>query len=525
MGIDSRPKPVDDAASPRQVRLLIGALVCLALVLRAAFLGDREVFRDEAASWITASFSFTDLIARVAHEAYPPLYPALLKLWMLVFGEGLASLRFVSVIAGLAVVVVGWRWAHEACGWKVGLVALALLALSPLAITESRDARMYALESAFAVTSWWLAWRLVADRAQGRSVMIEALGLGLAVSAELWTSDYGIPTAALQLIAVAIASRSKAPGRSNLAFVAIAAGAVSFLPWAPSLLSLTTGSASFWTPRPDIWALLDTPSVWITDGYGSLATDLGRVAVVGAIAGLLISGYGASEQTATGARQYRLFAILSLAILPIVWLGSQVHPAYDTRYFGALLPALAGGVGVIVVRASGAKTVRIRDSWMALPFTFLLLVAVVSVSTWRTGSDIAPASDVATTLAGEMRPGDVVIAVDARSYFPMAYVAERRTDPVRLPGPVLCWNSGMEPYFYGTALVPESATVYASSNLRAQLPELGPNGRIWLVALANGTNADIGFAPLIDGSVRQLSELILHPKSNPGQIRQLVLSP
>jgi hypothetical protein len=384
---------------------------------------------------------------------------------------------------------------------------------------------MYALETAFAVTSWWLAWRLVAGLGRGRSAIIEALGLGLAVSGELWTTAYGIPTAGLQLVAVTIASRSGGSGRSNLALVAIAAGVVSFLPWVPNVLSAATESAGFWTPRPDIGAPLDTYSRWITDGFGTLTMVVGRVAVAGAIAGLLVAGSATVGPPASGDRHYRLFALLSLAVVPVVWLGSQVYPAYDTRYFGVVLPALAGGIGVVVVRASGAMAARIRDTWLALSLALLLVVALATVSAWRTGNDVAPATDVATALAGEMRPGDVVIAVDARSYFALAYLAERSSNPIRLPGPVLCWNSGTEPDYFGTALVPASAVVYASSGLRAQLPELSPSGRIWLVKLADVMAADVGFAPLQDGSVRQLSELMLHPDAKPGQIRELVLSP
>ncbi len=234
----------------------------------------------------------------------------------------------------------------------------------------------------------------------------------------------------------------------------------------------------------------------------------------------------AAARSTLGPRLYGLFAILSLGIVPIIWAGSQVHPAYDTRYFGAVMPALAGGVAIAVVRIFGATTARIRDGLLAVPFVLLLAVAVVWVSIWTQNNGIAPAGAVTQALAAEMRPGDVVVAADARSFFPIVYEAERATDPIRLPGPVLCWNSGFEPFFYGTALVPDSVTLFASSDLRTQLEALGlaPNGRIWLVAIANGKNADVGFAPMKNGLVKQLAAQTIQPASEPGQIRELVLS-
>jgi mannosyltransferase len=513
------------AAGRWQTRLLGLTLIGAALVMRAAFLGDRELFRDEAASWVTASYSPTDLLARVAHEAYPPLYPILLKLWMAVFGDGVDALRALSVAAGMAIVVVGWRWAHEALGSKAGLVALAIMAFSPLELTEARMARMYVVESAFAVTAWWLAWRLVAGRAEGRWANASAIGLAVAVAGELWTSAYGIPQAGLQFVAVVVAWRLGAPGPWKRALAAIAVGLISFAPWAPNLLGFTAGSSSFWTPRPDLGSIYYTFQRWLSDGYGDLTSRLGIAGMVAAAVGLLVLAFGSAGRLRSDGARFALFAVLSLALEPAVWLGSQIHPAFDPRYFGAVLPALAGCAGAGIVWLSRSRRIHLHDAWMLIPLPFMLFASVFSVSTWRSGTDLAPAEEMTRALAVEMRPGDVVIAVDARSYFPMAYVAERATGSVALPGPVLCWDSGDQPYYNGGALVPAGAIVGAGSSLRSQLPQLGPSGRIWLVTLANGKNQNVNFRPLDDGAVVQLSVVYVNPDGETGQIRELTLSP
>ena len=55
--------------------------------------------------------------------------------------------------------------------------------------------------------------------------------------------------------------------------------------------------------------------------------------------------------------------------------------------------------------------------------------------------------------------------------------------------------------------------------LRNVLPDLGPEGRIWLVAVANGTNEKVGFAPLETGIVRETDRQIVgRPGDEPGQI-------
>ncbi len=511
------------------IGVLVGVGIVFGVILRVAFIGDREVFRDEGASWIAATASLPDMLARVAHEAYPPLYTLVLKLWMGLFGDGIAAMRLLSTLAGMVTVIVGWRWVHEGQGSKAGLVALAILGLSPLAIAESRDTRMYAMETAFVVTAWWLSWRLAVGRPRGHWVLVQAGILAVAVGGELWTSAYGIPTAGLQFLALAWVARSGTPGNSRLALVAVVAGGLSFVPWLPNIVGLTSGQATFWTGRPEANSLIDTYSLWLTDGFGIAALIIGHLAAIGAVAGLWLAGRSIDPSAATATRHYRLFALLSLAIVPIVWLGSQVHPAYDTRYFSAVLPALAGGLGVLAVRAlhaAGSRTPRIGYGWLGLPLALLMVgVAVSSVAQRTADPTISPTKATALVLAAQMRAGDVVIATDPRSYFALAYEAERSTDPIRLPGPVLCWDSGRQPFYLGGALIPPSKKVRAGTGLASQLSQLVPGGRIWLVALANGANKDLGFAPLNDGQVRQLSRIVVNRDHEPGQIRELLLAP
>ena len=183
---------------------LVGlGLIAVAVLLRVAFLGDRQLFRDEAASWLTAHYPLPDLVAHTTHEAYPPLYFVVLKGWTWLAGDSEGALRSLSVLFGLAMVLIGWRWATESLGRRAGLVALAFLAISPLAIANARDARMYAMESAFTTLAWWLTWRLASGRSQGRRRWIDAAALAVAVAAEMWTFSFGLPVAGLQL-AVAV---------------------------------------------------------------------------------------------------------------------------------------------------------------------------------------------------------------------------------------------------------------------------------------------------------------------------------
>ena len=167
---DRRPRP-SSSLKLRIVRLCTRAaslagpavLVILGLALRGAFLGQRQLFRDEAASWLLADYSLPDLLSHTARETFPPLYPVLLKGWMGLFGSDEAALRSLSVVAGVGIVLVTWRWARDALGQTGALIASGVVLLSPVMIANARVARMYSLETLFATTAWWVLWRLVVD--------------------------------------------------------------------------------------------------------------------------------------------------------------------------------------------------------------------------------------------------------------------------------------------------------------------------------------------------------------------------
>ena len=249
--------------------LVVGAaLVAVAFVLRFGAgwmfpLGSRELLRDEAASWLLAQYSLSDLLMHAASEPYPPLYATLLKGWIAVLGDSEAALRSFSAAAGMAVFLTAWRWAHESQGRLGGVVAATLVALSPLAIANSRDTRMYGLETAFAIAAWFLIWRmLLADGWGRRRSVAHGILLAIAVAGEVWSLALGLVLAGMQIsfcLGAVLVLRIRLGGRGDLGYkgsawasAGCAAGLASFLPWLPNLLGVAGNGQAFWTDKPDI---------------------------------------------------------------------------------------------------------------------------------------------------------------------------------------------------------------------------------------------------------------------------------
>jgi hypothetical protein len=228
-----------------------------------------------------------------------------------------------------------------------------------------------------------------------------------------------------------------------------------------------------------------------------------------------------------------------------VWAVSLFRSIYDTRYLEASLPPLAIAIaagGLAFVRGVALLSTRVRilrtrmpharaSSGAAMLSAALLLWATVPVAgtwldDWRFTTGPSPTRDVTAAIAARMGRGDIVLAVDARSYFTLAYEAEmlrRRGEP--LAGPVFVWDSGKQPFYWAQSLISPgdtvSAATLASAGWRGAFPDLAPGGSIWLVALANGRNERIGFAPLETGQARELDRLVIEKAKGVGQIRRL----
>jgi mannosyltransferase len=126
---------------------IVAGLTVLAATLRFATLGVQAYHHDEI---VTASRVLRDgfwhaMEAVGFSESAPPLYYALAWAWTQLTGTGEVGLRSVSALAGVATVPVSYLLGVELRGRRAGIVAAALVAVNPMLLWYSQEARSYAL--------------------------------------------------------------------------------------------------------------------------------------------------------------------------------------------------------------------------------------------------------------------------------------------------------------------------------------------------------------------------------------------
>ena len=158
-------------ASDRSTWLWLGSLMTFAVLISLLLLGHQSLRLDEAQSLWQVSHTPSKLVYLVAQDVHVPLYHFLLYGWTLMFGNGIASARVLSLIFFVATIPLVYFLGKDNFSRRIGLTAAVLLTLSPFMNWYGSEARMYTLLTMMTVINqiffmrawkrggkWWFAY-------------------------------------------------------------------------------------------------------------------------------------------------------------------------------------------------------------------------------------------------------------------------------------------------------------------------------------------------------------------------------
>ncbi|HEX6535176.1 MAG TPA: glycosyltransferase family 39 protein [Gemmatimonadaceae bacterium] len=443
--------------------LALSSLMLLALVLRVMGLAATNLWLDEANSWLVATLPWHDMIGNLRASPLGPLYFVALKLWIGAFGDSAASLRAPSLVAGVLLVPVTWAIAARATSRRAAALGAALVALSPLHLYFSREARMYmplALLGALFVLAY-LRWSLAtfAPAAAGREHRHGGIGALAAYALLAAAAMFTNPVAALLIVAVnvdaliALAVHHRTLPRPRwwraAAHWAAAQGAIAVL--LLGVLAFTyvgsAGSTQLWRPALGVAGaareLLELPLTTVhglyyySHDFWRAATDAvyypGRRSLL-RFAELLLVGPGlllvlvAALAAAAGGswRGARRTIALAWIVPTVIGAAISVWRELDlARYTLYATPFL------LILVADGID--RMRRATAALSLATLLGALVLGiVRTDRVGSRDSDYRPVARVIAREWSAGPVIVQPREMAVPLMYYLRDAR--PRRILG-------------------------------------------------------------------------------------------
>jgi mannosyltransferase len=405
------PTTVRDPAapSPRETNaatpwLALGAIVVLAALLRFATLSTQSIWFDEAATWDLVRRPFGEMLGRIPDgESNPPLFYVLEWAWTRVFGDGEAGLRSLSALAGLLTVPVAYAIGRRTAGGlaRAGLAAAALVAVNPLLVWFSQEARSYALATLLSAVALLLFLRALDEPRHGRLLAAWALAAALALATHYFTAFVLAPQAAWLLW------RHPQRRAAVAAVTALAAAGLALLP----LLLAQAGNPYDIAGTSLALRLVQVPKQFLLGYRGPLALPLGLLgaALVAGGAWLLLR----RTRRASRDRALLLAAVGAVAVtLPL--LGALAGADYlNTRN---LLPALIPLLAALGVAYRAGDVPRAGNALLAaLCALSLAIVVTVAVNAqyqrqdWKGLADALGRSDGTRALVVSPANGELAL--------------------------------------------------------------------------------------------------------------------
>ncbi len=328
----------------------LALLTALGAAMRFASLDLQSYHHDEV---ITAMRVIPGSLGDVLHavkgsESNPPLYYVLAWGWAKAFGSDEVGLRSLSALFGTATVPLAYCIGAELAHRRAGLIAAALVAVSPMLIWYSQEARSYALLVFFCAASLLFFVRALRTRG-GRDLALWALASALALASHY----FAVFPVAIEALWLLIALRS----RWRLVFPAVAAVGLAGLALVPLISAQVNPTHIGWIEE----SLLSTR--FLQTGVSFLIGETGHViaeppreryallpAILIAVALILVAARGSHRER----RGALIGVVVGSGVAVLALLAALLGKDYvvERNLLPALMPlAIAASLGFAADRA------------------------------------------------------------------------------------------------------------------------------------------------------------------------------
>jgi mannosyltransferase len=369
----------------------VGALTLLGLVLRLPGIEQSFSFDEAYGVGNLLDRSLGDMLAILPQsESSPPLHYVAAWGWGNVFGLSEAGVRSLSVLAGVATVPVAYLAGRELAGPRAGLIAAALVAVSPFLVFYSLEARAYALLTLLGALSFWLFARAL-RRQRGATLAPWAVVSALALATHYF-AGFLILAEAVWLVLAARGSRPVLAAVGGLVLASVA------------LLPLALRQADGRTGWIGETALLTRARQTVTQfSLGEIdpvSNAVLALLLLAGAAGLACTLHGRAREALRTARVPLVVGATALAVpLVLDLLGAHYLIARNAI---ATLPVLLVGVGALLAPLPARRATALAAAVCAVGLA-------VSVASWfdpgLQRSDVRAAAD-----SLERSPTPVVVA-------------------------------------------------------------------------------------------------------------------
>ncbi|UTL90086.1 glycosyltransferase family 39 protein [Pseudomonas fluorescens] len=308
--------------------IVVAAILSLALAVRLYQLDVQVVWFDEAYSVWLARMPIARAIFFTAQDVHPPLYYLLLHAWMSGFDDGVVAVRSLNVVLGVMTVAVGMLLAQRIASRRIAAMAGLLLAMFPIAVYYSQEARMYALlgllmlSAAYMLVSW--------AQLQSSSYLLSYTLLMIAG----WYTHYFAALGALVSWTYVLLAR--APGGRRLISVqqwwfCNLVIVIAYLPWLPTLYEQIHENTVMMGWIAPVTLVTIPESLWVAFMLGTESSATGVMMVVFTVLVIAVAARVVRQNNGPH-KPGALLVVYCFVPICVTWLFSLALPLFVERY-------------------------------------------------------------------------------------------------------------------------------------------------------------------------------------------------
>lgn len=479
-------KQPDNDPKPKTIWLI--PILILGGILRYYNNTAVALWHDEAFSALYIRYPLKEMMYRIGLDVHPPLYYWILKLWAMIFGSGLLSLRSLSILFGLLTVYAGYLFVKEAFkNERLAILAGLLLAINPFQIQYSLEARMYTLGTFLILLSSYLLVRAL--NSNKTSVWLAYAACTAACFYTHYFLFFSVAAQGLYFLYYLWQQKKFSLNYKKDSLTLNGLGSyllslIIFAPWVPTLLvQVKRVENAFWIPAPDRWSIPATIWKMLFGGQGNDHITLVIVTLVAAAVGI----YFFRETKPP----IRWFVALGVGVpFAAALLLSFKQAIYQDRYF------VFASLYFTILVAAALFSVPKYTTRRLLTVLFALFCLAIFYKNWK---DLGPIKEkpgmaaASAVINDNAKPADKIYVGSSFVYFTFRYYNHTPIHP-------LLFSSGpLEtiPHFSGTALL-------SSDDLILDFGQAQKNDTVWLL----WTTGFGGSKPNVPGLWQKIDEKI-----------------
>lgn len=357
--------------------VLFLALLAAGVFMRFHDLDRQSLWNDEMSTLRMMVLPSSQIMPRFrTYETHPPLYFVQLRAWRAMGGRSLVRLRANSAFWGSLGLVAIFVLARLYYGSLGGLLAMGLLAFSPIHLAYSQEARPYALGIALGIVSLWVLEKALRSKNRWYFGL-----LTMSWTALLYTHYWGTFVVIAQALYGWLAAET--PTEKNIVAGTMVLCGAFFVFWLPvfsAQLGILNDDVAFWVPLFSPLNLVKSFAAF-TGLYFSMASSVFYLPTT--VGFMVFFGIAFLNTLLLGFRSGPLSAKVWLGVgLTIPWLLSlwkaMIYVWY--RYPILMLPAF---ILLITAGLLSPKSPWLRGALGAVLLTSQLWACRVYFTTWQ----------------------------------------------------------------------------------------------------------------------------------------------